>query len=177
MNNYLLRNGLYVTIRSGLVADVTNLTFFIDKCAGQSDFLTFDQGEYITNNAQRDVIIELSQEKNGLFLVAEISGEIVGTLTFRRGKRPKISHGGEFGIIVEQGYWRMGIGKILIQELIRWAKQSDGVRKINLNARKDNERAIALYKALGFVEEGRLVRDFCSKGIFYDTLIMGICIN
>lgn len=176
MGDYLLKNGLDLNIRRGTVEDVIQLVSLIDKCAGQSDFLTFDSGEYVTNEIQRDIVMELSQDGNGLLLVAEIMGQLIGTLTFRRGKRPKVSHAGEFGLIIEQEHWGMRIGKFLIQELIQWANNI-GVRKINLKVRDDNKRGRALYKALGFVEEGRLQRGLFSRGVFYDALLMGICIN
>jgi RimJ/RimL family protein N-acetyltransferase len=177
MGIYLLRSGLQLEIRRGIVTDAPKLVPLVDKCAGQSDFLTFNSGEYITNDAQRDLIIEHAEDKNGLLLIAEINEQLVGTLIFRRRKRPKVSHGGEFGIIVEQGSWGLGIGKRLIQELMQWAKEIGEVRKINLIVRDDNERGIALYKTLGFVEEGRMRRESFSKGIFYDAIFMGICID
>ena len=177
MGIYWLRNGLQLTIRPGIVDDGAELTSLVDKCAGQSDFLTFNQGEYITDEAQCNMITELSQEKNGLLLVAEMNGKMVANLIFRRGKRPKVSHAGDFGIIVEQDYWGMGIGKLLIEELIQWATGIGELRKINLKVRTDNERGIALYKTLGFSTEGQVQREFLSRGVFYDALFMGMCIN
>ncbi|MBA3602371.1 MAG: GNAT family N-acetyltransferase [Parachlamydiaceae bacterium] len=43
-----------------------------------------------------------------------------------------------------------------MQHIIDWAKQSDTLEKIELNVRASNGRAIALYKKMGFIEEGRL---------------------
>jgi GNAT superfamily N-acetyltransferase len=66
-------------------------------------------------DAQRISIGELSDVKNGLFLIAEIGGRIIGNLTFRLGKRPKTAHVGEFGFTVHKNYWGLGIGQLLIK--------------------------------------------------------------
>lgn len=50
-------------------------------------------------------------------------------------------------------------------------------RKINLRVRTDNAAGIKLYKKLGFLEEGKLKRDFCIDGEFYDSLLMGLLID
>ncbi len=45
-----------------------------------------------------------------------------------------------------------------MNELLGWARSSPGVEKVELQVRSSNERAIALYRSLGFVEEGRKTR-------------------
>lgn len=177
MDTHLLRNGDRLIIRVGCPDDATNFVNYVDNCAGQSDFLTFNQGEFSTVDAQRISIGELSDVKNGLFLIAEIGGRIIGNLTFRLGKRPKTAHVGEFGITVHENYWGLGIGQLLIKELLQWAQKNRNVHKINLKVRLDNQRGIVLYKKMGFEQEGILKREFYSKGVFFDALIMGFCVD
>ena len=74
-------------------------------------------------------------------------------------------------------YWGNGIGEELIKYLINWSKDSGIIRKINLRVRTDNERGIYLYEKLGFFEKGLLKRDFVIDDKFYDSLLMGLCIN
>jgi len=47
-----------------------------------------------------------------------------------------------------------GIGKCLVEELADWARQS-GVETLFLEVASNNETAIALYRNVGFVENGR----------------------
>ena len=53
----------------------------------------------------------------------------------------------------------MGIGKLLITELLNWAEQNSSIEKISLGVLSTNHRAIALYKSMGFIEEGRKIKE------------------
>jgi RimJ/RimL family protein N-acetyltransferase len=177
MNTYSLKNNDILVIRRGSPEDAANFVDYANTCAGQSDFLTFNQGEFSTVDAQRISIEELTDGKVGLFLIAEIGDRIVGNITFRLGKRPKTAHVGEFGISVHKDYWGFGIGRLLIKSLIKWAQETEHVRKINLKVRTDNQRGIQLYNKMGFEQEGVLRRDFFSNGVFFDAFIMGYCVD
>ena len=106
--------------------------------------------------------------------IAEIEGEIVGTLTFGAEKRPRVQHGGEFGMSVLRKYWNLGIGGRMLAYLIEWARQTQVIRKINLRVRVDNLSAIHLYEKYGFVREGRRTREFYLHGQFIDVFLMGL---
>ena len=109
-----------------------------------------------------------------LYLIAEVDGEMAGMLHFQPGKRKRNAHAGEFGISVRKKYWGMSIGRQLLQALLQWARQTGKIRKINLRVRTDNERAIRLYRSVGFKVEGTISREFCIDGRFYDAHWMGI---
>ena len=59
---------------------------------------------------------------------------------------------------VHKGHQGKGIGSMLMEKLIEWAKHAKVVEKIELNVRASNSRARALYLKFGFEEEGRLKR-------------------
>ena len=96
------------------------------------------------------------------------------TLNFAAGKRPRTQHTGEFGMSVRRDDWGLGIGSRLLDALINWARSSGIVTKINLRVRTDNERAMALYRAKGFILEGTISRDLCVNGRYYDHDWMGL---
>jgi RimJ/RimL family protein N-acetyltransferase len=52
-----------------------------------------------------------------------------------------------------------------------------GLRKLNLHVRADNRRAIRLYRALGFSQEGLSPRALCVRDRFFSEVMMGICTN
>jgi ribosomal protein S18 acetylase RimI-like enzyme len=61
-------------------------------------------------------------------------------------------------IVVHPGHTDRGVGRLLMNDLLAWARQAPRVEKIELLVRATNERAIHLYRTMGFVEEGRLAR-------------------
>ncbi len=173
-----LKNGELLLIREGTADDAAQVIAYIEGIAGESDFLTFGPGEFgLTVEGERSYLAGISARGNALYLVAVIDGEIVGTLSFAGGGRPRTAHTGEFGVSVRRSHWGNGIGRELIRCLLNWCKESGRIRKVNLRVRTDNLRAINLYKQMGFQEEGRITRDFQVDGVFYDSLTMGYPID
>lgn len=89
----------------------------------------------------------------GVSLVAEVDGFVVGQLTCERGRRAVTRHGAEFGVTVASGARNLGVGRALITTLETWARDY-GVTRMALGVFPNNERARALYRSLGYEEEG-----------------------
>ncbi|KNF09454.1 acetyltransferase, GNAT family [Gottschalkia purinilytica] len=171
-------NNKKIIIRKAIKSDAKNIIEYINRIAGESDFLTFGLGEFNTTVKEEECFIEDAlKKKNTLLIVAEINGQIIGNLNFSGGLRQRNAHIGEFGVSVLKEYWGNGIGEELIKYLINWSKDTNIIRKINLRVRSDNERAIYLYRKLGFYEEGILKRNFLIDDKFYDSLLMGLLID
>jgi ribosomal protein S18 acetylase RimI-like enzyme len=83
----------------------------------------------------------------------EEDGAIVGLLGVHRGERHANRHVGDIGISVAASHRGRGVGRALMLAAETWARQS-GVRKLTLGVFEDNERALRLYRSLGYVEEG-----------------------
>ncbi|MGL5749084.1 MAG: GNAT family N-acetyltransferase [Paraclostridium sp.] len=178
MKQLKLKTGHNVVIRKVNKSDSKSILEYIDAISKESDFLTFGQGEFGMSIEQEESFIEnISKQNNGLFIIVEIEGKIVGNLSFSGGTRQRIAHTGEFGVSVLKEYWGQGIGTKLIEYLIDWGKESGIIRKINLRVRSDNHSAIHIYKKLGFNEEGLITRDFFINERFYDSIFMGFIID
>jgi RimJ/RimL family protein N-acetyltransferase len=93
-----------------------------------------------------------------IILVAALNDQIVGLLDFSAKPKKKIAHIGEFGVSVHPRYQGVGIGRKLVETLVKWAKEHPQIEKVFLNVFDTNTNAIKLYKALGFSEEGRHIR-------------------
>jgi RimJ/RimL family protein N-acetyltransferase len=57
------------------------------------------------------------------------------------------------------------------------AQGNPSVTKVNLRVRTDNQRALAIYRRLGFAVEGTLRRDICVDGQCYDHYAMGLFVD
>ncbi|ERI09698.1 GNAT family N-acetyltransferase [Aneurinibacillus aneurinilyticus] len=170
-----LESGTTITIQKGKPEDAEVYVVYLEKISEESDFLTFGAGELtVTAEEQREIIQRFLDASIDLCLLAKMEGEIVGNLTFRSGRRLRTAHTGEFGVSVRRKYQGLGIGGRLISCLLDWARETGRIRKINLRVRADHNSAIRLYRKFGFKEEGRLKREFCINGIFFDALTMGM---
>jgi RimJ/RimL family protein N-acetyltransferase len=95
----------------------------------------------------------LSWGPTGVSLVAEVDGIVVGHLTCERGVRAVTRHSGEFGITIAASARGIGVGRAMLTTLETWAREH-AVSRIALGVFPHNERALALYRSLGYEEEG-----------------------
>ena len=65
-----------------------------------------------------------------------------------------------------------GVGRKLLARLLDWADNWGNVLRVELHVHADNERAIALYRSMGFVEEGRHRAYALKNGRFIDSFSM-----
>ena len=86
-------------------------------------------------------------------LVAVADGVIIGEVRVA----PSWMGFGEIGMMVAAGWRGRGAGSALVAAAVEWAR-ARGLHKLALSVFPHNDRAIALYRKFGFVEEGRLVR-------------------
>jgi RimJ/RimL family protein N-acetyltransferase len=88
-------------------------------------------------------------------------------------ERECFKHKAEFGITVHDTYQDKGVGTKLTQYMINLA-QKKGLNKVFLNVLTINERAIHVYKKLGFKIEGRLENEYIRNGEYGDVYRMAL---
>jgi putative acetyltransferase len=76
------------------------------------------------------------------------------------------------GIGIAPEWQGRGLGRRMMARLLDWADNWAGVLRIELLVHADNERAIALYESLGFVQEGRHVGYALKNGRYVDSFSM-----
>jgi putative acetyltransferase len=108
---------------------------------------------------------------NDHVLVAELDGRVVGYagLHVRDGKR---RHSAWLGIAVHDEFAGRGAGQLLLKGLLDLSDQWIGLTRVDLESFVDNERAIAMYRRFGFVDEGRQKNAYFIDGAFGDALLM-----
>jgi RimJ/RimL family protein N-acetyltransferase len=175
--NHDLPNGHTLTIRSVQPDDAAAVLNYAEQISTETSFLSFGPGEFgFTEERERERLCEFRDTANQLALVGIVDGAFAAMLTFGSRARPRNQHTGEFGLSVRQSLWGQGVGGLLLDTLIEWAKTSGVVTKINLRVRTDNPRAIALYQRKGFVVEGTVSRDLRIDGVYYDHHLMGLAL-
>jgi putative acetyltransferase len=112
----------------------------------------------IHDDAVRKMILDLDDRRRGIYLVAERAGTVAGHAFLESLSLAATAHVVRLTIAVHEGHERRGVGRALMNELLRWARSNPRVEKVELQVRSSNLPAIALYRSLGFVEEGRKTR-------------------
>lgn len=92
-----------------------------------------------------------------IYLIAEDESSICGYC----GLRSIAGEGHIMNICVHPDYQRRGIGRILTKTLIERGREA-GDASFTLEVRKNNIKALNLYKELGFIEAG-IRKDYYSK--------------
>ncbi|MEB2264900.1 MULTISPECIES: GNAT family N-acetyltransferase [Priestia] len=170
-----LKNGIGVSIREAAPKDAEKMIAFYNRVGGESDFLSFGEGEFLTPLSEYELFLaSVKQEQNALIVVAEKEEKIISIASITSSQNPRNKHVGTLGIVVEKSYSGLGLGRQLMIELIEWARTHKQTKKIELVTREDNQRAISLYRKLGFQPEGLKEKDTYINGVYYNTMLMGL---
>jgi ribosomal protein S18 acetylase RimI-like enzyme len=104
--------------------------------------------------------------------IAELEGKVAGYIGYDNPTGlASNNHVMEIYIAVHPDYQKMGVGRELTNFIISWGKQN-GYKKISLRVLSSNQKAIAFYHKLGFLEQGRLVNEFILDGNYVDDIMM-----
>jgi len=78
-----------------------------------------------------------------------------------------------FGLFIgEPTAWNRGFGSDAIRTLVRFAFDEMNLVKLRINVFDYNEKAKHVLISHGFVEEGKLARDFYREGTYHDIVIL-----
>ena len=175
---YHRQDGNSVLIREAQPSDAADLLSYVEDLAGETAYLTMVPGEFSLTEAQEAAYLAQCHESpNQIYIVAEIDGYLVGSASLSSSSRIRIRHVCTLGISVRQAYWQQGIGRALLKSIIGWARANVMLTKMDLSVRADHRAAIALYRSVGFVDEGRRSRQLKVDGIDFDTIEMGLLLS
>ncbi|UOR12805.1 GNAT family N-acetyltransferase [Halobacillus amylolyticus] len=166
--------GINYTVRSAIDRDAKELSALRLQIDGETENLDREKGEAFIDIPGFEQIIKTDTEHSrNLFLVAVAHDRIVGFSRCEGIYLNRFSHKVEFGVCILKDFWGYRIGENLLKESVSWA-DANGIKKIALNVLETNDKAIKLYKKLGFEIEGVLKKDkILSDGKYYNTIIMG----
>ncbi|KXI21686.1 GNAT family N-acetyltransferase [Photobacterium sanguinicancri] len=105
-------------------------------------------------------------------LVAEFDGRIVGQLGLVLELNPRRRHVASVGMAVHDDYQGQGVGSTILAAAVDLAENWLNISRIELTVYTDNEAGVALYKKLGFIEEGVAAQFAFRNGKYVDALYM-----
>jgi len=109
---------------------------------------------------------------NQTILVAEVSGELVGYVAALGGDFRRNRHCAHIITGILQGFCGQGLGTKLFSELEQWARRH-GVHRLELTVMAHNDRAINLYRKMGYEIEGSRRDSLLVNGSYVDEYYMG----
>lgn len=110
-------------------------------------------------------LLEVIHDEKSLYLVVKEGGEVVGYC----GLMGVMGEGYITNVAVKKGHQGKGIGRIMMEGLLVLGREK-GLTAFTLEVRVSNERAISLYKSLGFRDVG--VRKNFYESPTEDAMIM-----
>ena len=167
-----------ITIREANPEDAANMIAYVNALLEEPEsFLELSKGEFtMTVEEERRFLENCWQSPNSIFIVAVENGRIVGQLICNGSGRAKVKHNVVLGMSVDQEYRGRGIGSLLMEYAIDWAKESDIVKRIELYVFKTNSRAIHLYQKYGFVIEGEKQKAVRINNEYINEYIMALMV-
>ncbi|MGD2197412.1 N-acetyltransferase family protein [Lysinibacillus fusiformis] len=170
----MTKRNIQVSLRKGNINDAEVVLELQKEVLSESEFMITIIEEYEETSEQlRNWIEKILENEREMLIVAESKGKIVGLIVFRSKSTKRLSHTGSFTAMVKKEYRNHGIGKLLIKELLNWAEHNPLIEKVSLGVLSTNLRAIELYKSMGFVEEGRKIKEVkFSDDLYVDDVLM-----
>jgi ribosomal protein S18 acetylase RimI-like enzyme len=170
----MTKNNIQISLRTGNTNDAEAVLKLEKEVLSENEYMISVIEEFEETTEQlRNWIQKILENEREQLIIAEIKGEVVGLIVFRSKSSKRLSHTGTFTAMVKKEYRNQGIGKLLIQELLSWAEQNPLIEKVSLGVLSTNQRAIELYKGMGFVEEGRKINEVkFSKDLYVDDILM-----
>jgi RimJ/RimL family protein N-acetyltransferase len=160
----------WLLVRPAVPADADALVALGRAVASEEElWLTYDR----SRSDERRNLRGVRRDSNVAIFVAETPAGIAGRLSIARNRHPYSPHVAEVGIMVAESQRRRGIGSALMEEALSWARAA-GITKVELEVFPHNAPAIALYRKLGFEEEGRRRNLYRIGGHHVDAVLMSI---
>ena len=170
-----LKNGKEACIRTRTLADAEKVMRCVEAIFSNDRFFmtTIEEiREQLTVEKQTERTELFNAHDQKLLLVVEIDGQIVSASNVECGERKSARHVGQIGISILPEYRGVGLGSAIVKAMIDWASVHPIIEKLALGVWADNAPAIALYEKMGFIEEGRKVREVKYADGSYDDCIL-----
>ena len=175
LKEYMLKNGIVCHLRSAEPEDADNMIEFMKAVFSESHFLTrYPDEVFYSREEEKKILTDCKESANKLIMIALLNDRIISQFNlFPVADRLKIRHRGVFGITVRKEFWGLGLGNIMMAELIESSRKMK-YEQIELDVYSDNENAIRLYEKYEFEKWGRIPDGYKLKdGTYSDCIKMG----
>lgn len=108
--------------------------------------------KYISYETELEWIKRVIRNVNEYRCAIEADGKYVGNIYLT----DIDEESAEYQIFIgEKDYWGRGVAVEASRQILKYAFEKKGLKYVYLHVREDNERALQLYKKLGFIPQGK----------------------
>jgi ribosomal protein S18 acetylase RimI-like enzyme len=143
----------------------------LDAVARERRYIGFVEGPSLEST--REFVRSIVSGAGVQLLAVNPNELVVGWCDIVRNPHEGFRHVGRLGMGLLPDYRERGLGRRLAAEALRAARQA-GIERVELEVFVSNERAIAFYRALGFVTEGIKRRARKLDGQYDDNVFMAL---
>jgi RimJ/RimL family protein N-acetyltransferase len=143
----------------------------------ETQFMLLERGERATTiEEQRQKIRNVLSQSNQIILVAEHENELIGYLGAYGGNFQRNRHSVYLVVGILQAYTGQGVGAQFFKALEEWALTRD-IHRLELTVMAHNNRAMRLYRKMGFETEGIKKDSLKINGKYVDEYYMVKILN
>ena len=165
------RSGRPYVIRCSTPSDCAAFVELLNDVAAERSWLIANPGN--TSMLEETVALASILGTGGMSLTLDVDGVVVGRVVVQTGRPPLEDHVGDLAIIVAAPYRDDGMGRALVDAAVGWSRAS-GLARLALKVFPSNARAIAVYRAAGFSDEGVTRRAIRMPEGYRDLLVMSV---
>jgi RimJ/RimL family protein N-acetyltransferase len=127
--------------------------------------------QHVAGQVEDWIARETAVDRPEALIAESLAGDPVGLIVVRV-ERPE-ARSIELSLLVDADHWGEGFGMDMMQTILEACFGGWGVHRVGVRVEAGNERALALYRRLGFKEEGRLRQAAFRDGRHEDMLLFG----
>lgn len=166
--------GKPIFVRYPKKSDAGAMWGYINKLSKEQTYILF-QGEEIAFKDEEEYLkktLEKIEKKEAVQLLVFSNNKLIGISEIKMRDRA-VAHEGIFGISVSKEYRGEGIGKKLMELVLKEAIENlPQLKIVTLGVFSNNLLAIKMYRKFGFKEFGRLPEGILHKGKYVDHIYM-----
>ena len=146
------KTGQEVILRNAEKRDAQDLIHYLKMTTAETPYLIREPDEVTLSVEYEEAFIQnMVESERELMLIATVDGKHVGNCSLMSiGSFKRYRHRCEIAIALYQEYCGRGIGRIMMETVMKAAKEL-GYEQAELEVIADNKGAIALYEKLEFI--------------------------
>ena len=165
-----------IKVRKAEPGDAAALVTLAEAVGGEEERWILSADTWRTIADERRYVRSVLRHPDAAVFIADEDGEVLGRMSLARDPHPASRHVADLGLMVAAEHRRRGIGTMLLEAAVEWARIS-GVTKLELHVFPWNEPALRLYESFGFEREGLRKRHYEREGEYVDAILMALVLE